>query len=189
MNIISGTARNVLLADLPDMEVRPTAGRARKALFDSLGDISGCGILDLCSGSGALALESASRGAAWAAMVEKNPLHIDCIRENCRRISAAGCMTQLIILDFDILNFRRYSRQLPGQPDIIFADPPYAFSAELFHKLISDECFINFNHRSKIIWEIPDTPGAMGEFINIQELAAPQFRRYGKTVFLTGTIK
>ena len=189
MNIISGTARNLQLADLPGMEVRPTSGRARKSLLDSLGDFSNCGVLDLCSGSGALALESASRGAAWAAMVEKDPLHVECIRENCRRVAAAGCETDLIILDFDMLNFQRYSRQLPDRPDYIFADPPYAISAELFHKIIENEDFINFNHQAKIIWEIPDNPGAMGQFINIPALTQSQFRRFGKTVFLTGIIK
>lgn len=189
MNIISGTARNLQLADLPGMEVRPTAGRARKALFDSLGDLTGCGILDLCAGSGALALESASRGAAWAAMVEKNPAHIDCIRENCRRVAAAGCTAQLLVMEFDMLHFHRYSSRLPGQPQFIFADPPYANSAELFHRLISDETFINFCHNSRIIWELPDTPGAMGEFINIPAVTGMQFRRFGKTIFLTGTIK
>ena len=67
MNIIAGSARNLILADLPDQEVRPTAIRSRKALFDSLGAMEGLGVLDLCSGSGAIALEAASRGAAWAA--------------------------------------------------------------------------------------------------------------------------
>ena len=73
--------------------------------------------------------------------------------------------------------------------DLIFADPPYANSAELFHRLISDETFINFCHNSRIIWELPDTPGAMGEFINIPAVTGMQFRRFGKTIFLTGTIK
>jgi len=36
---------------------------------------------------------------------------------------------------------------------------------------------------------LPDTPGAMGEFINIPAVTGMQFRRFGKTIFLTGTIK
>ena len=70
MNIIAGIARGVELSVPDTMQVRPTSGRARKALFDSLGDFSGLHILDLFSGSGALALESASRGAAAITMLE-----------------------------------------------------------------------------------------------------------------------
>lgn len=189
MNIIAGSARNLLLAGLPDSEVRPTAIRARKALFDSLGSFDGLGVLDLCSGSGALALESLSRGAAWGAMVEKNPAHIECIKENCRRVNAAGCQGEMLILEFDILNFSRYSYQLPGVPDLIFADPPYAFSAEIFQTLMQNQDFLSFCKGAKLIWEIPDTPGAMGGFINIPALKDPQFRRFGGTIFLSGTIQ
>ena len=61
MNIIAGLARGVELRVPPGIPVRPTTGRVRKALFDSLGDLSDCHVLDLFSGSGALALESLSR--------------------------------------------------------------------------------------------------------------------------------
>lgn len=189
MNIIAGCARNLLLADLPDSEVRPTAGRARKALFDSLGPFDNTGVLDLCSGSGALALEAVSRGAAWAAMVEKDPAHIGCIKENCRRINAAGAKGEMLILEFDVLNFERYRSQLPAAPDVIFADPPYAVSAEIFHSLMKNRSFLSFCGGAKLIWEIPDSPGAMGNFINFPQLHTPQFRRFGSTIFLSGTLQ
>ena len=65
MRIIAGIARNIELAAPPGIGVRPTAVRARKALFDSIGSrLAGSVVLDLCAGSGALALEAASRGAA-----------------------------------------------------------------------------------------------------------------------------
>ncbi|MBR7130795.1 MAG: RsmD family RNA methyltransferase [Lentisphaeria bacterium] len=189
MNIIAGSARNLILADLPDQEVRPTAIRSRKALFDSLGAMEGLGVLDLCSGSGAIALEAASRGAAWAAMVENHPAHIECIRENCRRITAAGCRKNLLVIQSDILNFTGFRRQLPGTPDLIFADPPYAISAGLFHKLGADKEFTKFTSGARLIWEIPSAPGAMGEFLNAEFLDEPQFRRFGSTIFLSGKIK
>jgi 16S rRNA (guanine966-N2)-methyltransferase len=170
MNIISGTARNLILSELPDDGIRPTAVRARKALFDSLGDFTGLGVLDLCSGSGALALESASRGAAWCAMVEKDPAHLNCIRENCRRIAMTGITAKLLIMEFDIFNFNRYLQQLPAKPDIIFADPPYNLSAEFFRKLTGSMSFAENFDGAKLIWEIPDTPGAMGGFINGENL-------------------
>ena len=189
MNIIAGCARNLKLADLPDSEVRPTAIRARKALFDSIGSFTDKGVLDLCSGSGALALEAASRGAKWAAMVEKDPLHVECIKENCRRITAAGSNSNLLILNFDAVNFSRYMTQLPEKPSVIFGDPPYKISAEIFHSLLNNNTFTDFNANAEIIWEIPDPPGAMGEFIEAKHLKNMQFRRFGSTVFLLGEIE
>ena len=118
MNIISGTARNLELADLPDSAVRPTAVRARKALFDSIGIFAGKTVLDLISGSGALALEAASRGAAAVIMVENDPAHVDCIRENCRRVTAAGAAAEKLILEFDALFPERYLAKISDRPDI-----------------------------------------------------------------------
>ena len=66
MEIISGLARGVQLTVPPGETVRPTAARARKALFDSLGDLAGTRVADLCAGAGGLGLEAASRGAAEA---------------------------------------------------------------------------------------------------------------------------
>lgn len=189
MNIIAGSARNLILASPPDAEVRPTAGRARKALFDSIGDVNGAGILDLCAGSGALALEAASRGAKWVVMVEKDAGHIQCIRENCRKVAAAGCTAQMLIFEFDILHFPRYSNQLPGVPDIIFADPPYAISAELFQQIMANRDFTAFCSGRRLFWEIPDFPGAAGKFIQTDALTNQQLRKFGSTLFLQGIIK
>ena len=70
MQIIAGKARGLELETAPTMEVRPTLARARKALFDSMGDWTDGVILDLCAGSGALGLEAASRGSSDILMVE-----------------------------------------------------------------------------------------------------------------------
>jgi len=189
MNIISGTARNLELADLPDSAVRPTAVRARKALFDSIGVFAGKTVLDLFSGSGALALEAASRGASTVVMVENDPAHVACIRENCRRVTAAGADAEKLILEFDALFPQRYLPKLPALPDLIFADPPYADSSKFFHRLLSDETFVTELSGSRLIWEVPDTPGALGEFMEHPALSDVTIRRFGGTFFLLGTIK
>ncbi|MBR2344320.1 MAG: RsmD family RNA methyltransferase [Lentisphaeria bacterium] len=189
MNIIAGTARNLELATLPDCGVRPTAVRARKALFDSLGCFDGIAVLDLFSGSGALALEAVSRGAASAAMVECDSQHIECIKENCRRVSASGAKGKMTVFEFDATQPERYLTRLSGKPNIVFADPPYAKSGEYFKKFMSDEHFCAFLRGARLIWEIPDTPGAMADFINIPQLDDVKFRRFGGTVFLSGKIK
>ena len=102
MRIIAGIARNIELAAPPGIGVRPTAVRARKALFDSIGSrLAGSVVLDLCAGSGALALEAASRGAAAATLVEADQRHIRVIEENVARVKKAG-----VACDFRLINGR-----------------------------------------------------------------------------------
>ena len=103
MNIIAGKARNLELLVPRGMEIRPTAGRARKALFDSLGPLDGTCVIDLCSGSGAPALEAASRGAAAVVAVEKDPEHVKVIRANADRVLTTGVTCDERIVNADIL--------------------------------------------------------------------------------------
>ena len=87
MQIIAGCARGMELETPPGLGVRPTAVRARKALFDSLGEWRGRRVLDLFAGSGALGLEAASRGAALLVAVEQENLHFRVLTRNFDRFS------------------------------------------------------------------------------------------------------
>lgn len=187
MNIIAGAARNLELLSPPDMEIRPTTGRARKALFDSLGSLEGLGVLDLCAGSGAAALEAASRGASLAVMVEKNTSHTQIIRANVERVRKTGVNARMEIINADILNVRSYLSLL-DECSLILADPPYAISAELFSKLMTDELFLSHAGECFLVWEIPDTPGALGEFLEVPGTQNWQVRKFGGTLFLMGTV-
>lgn len=189
MNIIAGNARGVELIVTDDMGVRPTSARARKALFDSLGDLAGAHILDLFAGSGALALEAASRGAASVAMMEISPAHIQAINENCRRVAAAGVSSPMMLFNCDSTVPEAALPRLKQRPDLIFADPPYAQSAEFFVKLLDNEYFCRTLSGAKLVWEIPDTPGSAGKFITAKNLSDMKLRRFGSTTFLTGVIK
>ena len=134
MKIIAGCARNTELLSPPDLGVRPTAVRSRKALFDSIGGrMAGAAVLDLFSGSGALGLESASRGAAEILMVELSPKHISVIENNIRIVQKTGAMAAITLINADVLDLPRYSKRI-SHADFIFADPPYAVSGELFKK-------------------------------------------------------
>jgi len=74
LRIISGTARGTRLQSPGNMTIRPTPDRVREAvfsiLFSRLGPLTGCKVLDLFSGTGAMALEALSRGAAKAWLVD-----------------------------------------------------------------------------------------------------------------------
>lgn len=188
MNIISGTAKNIELTVPAGLEVRPTSGRARKALFDSLGSFAGVGVLDLCSGSGALALESASRGASHACMVELSALHCRIIKENIAKVKKAGVNAALEVINCDILDTKRYLDAVYSC-NLIFADPPYAASAELFSTLFKNNDFLCAASGCTVIWELPDTPGTMGEFIDNPAFSDFELRRFASTTFLKGIVK
>ena len=80
------------------------------------------------------------------------------------------------------------ARALINHPDVIFADPPYAKSAELFRKLLADSHFTEFAAGALLIWEIPDMPGSVGLFLDTPRLAKQQLRKFGGTDFLLGEI-
>ena len=189
MNIIAGAARGVVLNVPPGIPVRPTAGRVRKALFDSLGDLSNEHILDLFSGSGALALESLSRGAVSAAMVELSSQHISCIESNIKTVRNTGVDAPISLISADATRPETYLARLKNIPTLIFADPPYAESGAFFRTICSDKTFREAFDGAMLVWEIPDTPGARGDFINAPNFDDGALRNLGGVWFFIGTVK
>lgn len=186
MRIIAGIARNLELNVPEGMGVRPTSGRGRKALLDSLGDMEEAAVLDLFSGSGAFGLECASRGAGEVTLVELSSAHIAVIRDNLKRVQRTGVETPVEIIQADAMNPALYAR-VPA--DLIFADPPYAESGQFFRKLTADPVFLEAFDGALLVWEIPDTPGARGDFINAPNFEEGSLRSLGGVWFFIGTVK
>lgn len=186
MNIISGTAKSIELTVPPGLAVRPTPVRARKALFDSLGDFAGANVADLFAGCGSLGLEAASRGAARVVMVEKSRSNCAAIEENTAKVRKAGVASEIIVLSADVMS-GTYCTKVP-EPDIIFADPPYPESIEYFEKLMADERFVEWARSSYLIWEIPSEPGAAGRFMEHPRLIS-KIKRFGSTQFLVAVVE
>ena len=77
-------------------------------------------VLDLFAGSGALGLESLSRGAAVAEFVDVSTRSLRALREN---VELLGAGERAIIHRGDAL---RFASKLPAHAfDVAFADPPY----------------------------------------------------------------
>ena len=101
--------------------IRPTQQKVRKALFDILGDIEGVSFLELFAGSGAVALEAVSRGAASAVLVEKESVCVEVIRENIAKLNASNCR----LLPVPVYEGMRLLFREGRRFDIVFLDPPY----------------------------------------------------------------
>jgi 16S rRNA (guanine966-N2)-methyltransferase len=185
MNIISGIARRIELTVPAGLAVRPTSVRARKALFDSLGDFADANVIDLFAGCGALGLEAASRGAAKVVLVENARKHCPAIEENIAKVCKAGVKSEIILMSTDALGVA-YRAKIP-EPDLIFADPPYPVSVECFQQLMADERFIEWAKNSYLIWEIPSEQGAVGKFMD-HPLLTSQIKKYGSTQFLIAVV-
>ena len=125
MRIIAGEWRGRRLETPTGQATRPTADRVRETLFSMLtsrlGSFEDLRVADLFAGSGALALEALSRGAAFATFVESSPDASATIRRNCEKF---GAMDRVQIVGGSALALGRY-----GPFDLIFADPPYASGA------------------------------------------------------------
>ena len=73
MRVIAGELKGQRLVAPRGWKVRPTSDRVREAIFSALGErVAGARVLDLYCGTGALAIEALSRGAARAVLVDRD---------------------------------------------------------------------------------------------------------------------
>jgi 16S rRNA (guanine(966)-N(2))-methyltransferase RsmD len=124
MRITGGSAARRLLKVPKGLAVRPTPDLVKQALFNSLGQkVAGARVLELFAGTGALSLESLSRGAASAVCVENSSRHAAMLRENVQAAGFDPDLIQIRVQDvFAAIGQLAESAQVF---DLILADPPY----------------------------------------------------------------
>ncbi len=121
MRIITGIAKGRALAAPEGLETRPTAERTKEAIFSSLQfDLEGRRVLDLFAGSGQMALEAISRGAASALMVDRSRKAVEIIEKN---IAKTGFSEKCRVACGDYAELLKRNTECF---DIVFLDPPYA---------------------------------------------------------------
>ena len=126
IRILSGQLKGFILT-VPD-SARPTLLRFRQSLFDVLVGtdrnpkdfFKNKVILDCFAGSGALGIESLSRGASFAYFVDISQKAISSIYENIKKLDLED---RSKIIKTDILKIRKSNE--PVTCDITFIDPPY----------------------------------------------------------------
>ncbi|MFN7723831.1 MAG: 16S rRNA (guanine(966)-N(2))-methyltransferase RsmD [Rubrivivax sp.] len=106
------------VADAPGL--RPTPDRVRETLFNWLGqDLTGWKVLDAFAGSGALGFEAASRGAAEAVLLEREPALVVSLRASKQRLGAQT----LHVERAEALVWMAHATA--GSFDLVMLDPPF----------------------------------------------------------------
>ena len=124
MRIVGGAHRGRKLFAPEGATTRPTAERVREALFDILSArVEGALVLDLYAGTGAVGLESLSRGAAACVFVEKGTRALAALRKNIELVGV-GETSRVLAVDA-ALALERLEKE-GSVFDLILCDPPYA---------------------------------------------------------------
>jgi 16S rRNA (guanine966-N2)-methyltransferase len=129
MRIVAGRLGGRRLVTPAGTDTRPTSDRVREALFSALGPLHDETVLDLFAGSGALAIEALSRGAARAVLVERDARAAAAIRRNLDDLGLAGDEARL--RRRDALRALKDAREAGETYDLVFIDPPYRLAAGL----------------------------------------------------------
>jgi 16S rRNA (guanine966-N2)-methyltransferase len=128
VRIIGGNWKKSVIT-FPTLEgLRPTPDRVRETVMNWLGqDLSGWDVLDCFAGTGAFALECASRGAARVVALDTQSLAVKSITEHAARLGGSGIVSALRA---DAMNYLSTSK---AQFDLVLCDPP--FSEGYYEKL------------------------------------------------------
>jgi 16S rRNA (guanine966-N2)-methyltransferase len=127
MRVIAGQYRGRRLKAPPGVRTRPTADRVREALFSILGDVEDMRVVDLFAGSGALGIETLSRGAEHATFVESDHGAVGILKFN---LAALGIVEGVEVFEWDV---PRWLETVAGSLDfdLVFVDPPYSSAPRL----------------------------------------------------------
>ena len=175
MRIVAGEFRGRELTAPAGDATRPTAARAREALFAILADVSGARVLDLYAGSGALGIEALSRGAEQLVLVESNKAAQRAIQSN---LSKLGLEARASLLPMRAeASLRALERHAPFS--LLFADPPWADAQAALHLLEKLAAASLFAPAARLVLEhAARTPPALAEN---SPLEARDTRRWGDT--------
>ena len=126
MRITGGQWRGRNLFAPRGLATRPTTDMLRQALFNILGTrVTGAAWLDLCAGTGAVALEALSRGAASATAVENARPALVALEKN-----RAATGANIEIMPLEMGRALRTLEMHGARYDFVYLDPPYELSVD-----------------------------------------------------------
>ena len=183
--IIAGSARGRRLA-VPAAGTRPTSDRVREAVFSAvvsqLGSLGGAHVLDLYAGSGALGLESLSRGATHALLVERDQRAQVVLRANAATVGIAGA----VVIGGDVSSLTSAVPPSLAKPpyDLVFADPPYEVDAATVEAVLTGLAEHGWLADGALV--LVERPRRRGAFDWPQGFEPDRDRRYGETLVHSG---
>jgi 16S rRNA (guanine966-N2)-methyltransferase len=124
MRIIAGEFKGRRLKAPKWNGLRPTSDKLRETLFNILAPrVAGARVLDVFAGTGAVGLESLSRGAELAVFIDSDPRAAALIRENA---ALCGATDRCVIIR-DTAELVLATRIAEDLFDIVVLDPPYDY--------------------------------------------------------------
>jgi 16S rRNA (guanine966-N2)-methyltransferase len=132
MRIIAGNLGGRTFDPPRGRTTRPMSEKVRGALFNALGDIKGLSVLDAFAGSGALAYEAISRGAASVLAIEFDKNAHMVIDGNIKQLGLGQQVKNLRA------NANGWSNNnVSARFDLVLLDPPYNnLDRRLLQKLV-----------------------------------------------------
>lgn len=169
MRVIAGELGGQHLVAPRGWKVRPTSDRAREAIFSALGDIAGARVLDLYCGTGALAIEALSRGAARAVLVDRDTR---AALGNVQRFEL-GERVDLVRADVTRWLAGRLADGDAAVFDLVFVDAPYRLADRVGQELDT--------HLPRLLGEggRAIVESGAGRPLRIESLPRLRQRRYG----------
>lgn len=134
MRIISGNFRGKKIIAPATLPVRPTTDFAKEALFNVLNNqyyLDEISVLDLFAGIGSITYEFLSRGSQRVVSVDAE---VGCVKFITDTVKTLRAEEQSTVLRADVFQFLTKNTQ--GEFDIVFADPPFAFSQQDYDKIL-----------------------------------------------------
>lgn len=152
MRIIAGTARGTLIDAPAGRDTRPTLDRVRENIFNILqSKVRGARVLDLFSGSGAMAFEALSRGAERAVLVDVDRAAHQVERRNAEKLRV---QERCALINADWTAAVNALEKRGERFDLVFLDPPYAMHnmvpvMEALRPLLAPEAVLLLEHEAK----------------------------------------
>lgn len=128
VRITGGDLGGRQIAAPKNLATRPTSDGTRETLFNILQNSFGLEfsvVLDLFSGSGAVAFDAISRGASYAILVESDKSALACIKRNAEALQLSqniNVINQPAIEKWPSLIKKTLNSK---KIDFVFSDPPY----------------------------------------------------------------
>lgn len=155
--IIAGRAGGQRLTTPPGRLTRPTTDRVREGVFSALAawngtanevpevQLAGQAFCDLFAGSGAVALEAASRGATTVVAVDRDRCACNVMKDNSRTTRLRIEVSSQAVTAFLAQNHRVF--------DVVWFDPPYDLAADDMDSLILTACDGALAHNGLLVVE------------------------------------